>query len=627
MKKFLRSSALSFILILPAISFGQELNNEDQAITASQWKSGEYDRYMRRSPSSPKLYEQGTREIEIIKNRSGRAIELIVDGQRYNRSGDQESSYSAYFENIMVGESLRFLENSIVIFTESYSYDGYMILGCYGDLIDFSDEEFTKHMESARNAQSEEHTDEFASRSVIGESIESVDIKLITEQELVSGTEFQIGVTTTLTNGTILKSENLDGLQLPDDYLIRVEGASFIRNIWTIDYCDIEKSSELVITVFCKEEDKQDVAVKSVQYSCQRDPELVRAQLAESNDLKEHRQEVRGDQLWESDGSYEDEAIKKISIKLITTGAIDYNQEIEVGIEVVMADGSTQKTKNLGGTLSIAEFFIYLENCDYISLGKFKVRHRESDFDVQNTEIRKSKDFRTTRKPLVLATAEFIYNSSVKAERTIHFNNTATYYAKDLWRIYRENDQFDLPDERCPVDVIITDMTLANGDPGYNFKLKYNAGKDQSVVWPGQIDVNGNHYSNVTRSPQGLLNILVFHPDDINIINKTDDDNVSNNVRYTVYKPDHRELGDISSTKTPSTSNANEYTIMNNTGRKLTVALSSSGFFRTIEPGKSETVNCRDDVMNTTLSNTTRRIGTTKLVIGKSACGKTISID
>ena len=119
-----------------------------------------------------------------------------------------------------------------------------------------------------------------------GDDVESIEFNFLSNTELITGAEFEIGAIVTLNDGIVLKTKNLGGEISPNDIRLLVTGVTEIDdNTFRVGFCDQLKDEKIGIELSGYEYRSEAQYFDVV--SCTRDPKIVEQEILAARQKKE----------------------------------------------------------------------------------------------------------------------------------------------------------------------------------------------------------------------------------------------------------------------------------------------------------------------------------------------------
>lgn len=223
----------SFLLLL---TFSFVNYSQNQAEAALEWENGMYRYYANQSGNSTfNFVKKSEYQIDFVKGPDGLINSITIGNDLYVRDSENGSLYVCYFKCTSRDWNLWFSSKSIAVFglTESKGEIDIKMRGVYGKTLSGSatkwENKIRKAIVTGRVEQEKEEYTSFNGEGlgIKDKEISKIELELVPYEceEVTSGNYFTIGVITTLSDGTVVKSQNLGGMQSGDDYSFNVEGA------------------------------------------------------------------------------------------------------------------------------------------------------------------------------------------------------------------------------------------------------------------------------------------------------------------------------------------------------------------------------------------------------------------
>jgi len=216
------------LLFLAPLTFGQK----NQAEVAALWADGEYMWSGNTSGSSVTWKEYNLTKVRCIKDSDGVVHTLVLGDNPYVADKEGISTFVRYYTNSSGNRHVYFTGKQIVLFETSNNESIVSIKACLGKQAKGSKmkDVIKKHLASTKEMQAADialHKSGKHPKSIKGKTIKNVEIELVPYKadKVVTGVKFELGLTTTFSDGTSIKSKNLGGSQCPEDYRFEVEGS------------------------------------------------------------------------------------------------------------------------------------------------------------------------------------------------------------------------------------------------------------------------------------------------------------------------------------------------------------------------------------------------------------------
>lgn len=634
------------LLILSTLLIAQD----NQSELAAQWENGSYERF------------GGSKEgkevqISFEKNTDGKVVLVKIGSESFepDAAGTEHVRYYKTTDEYNSPNHLYFTKGAIVLFSHSNNETYIKFFGSYGKAV--KESKIKPKIKSDIAAGKPLQKDDLIKaaqiakeNSIVGRNIQSIDIELIYEgSSLAQGATFMVGFTATMENGQIIKSASLGGPQESEGIIIEVTGAEDTYEsdpktkyaLFEVQQC-IELEDKAVTAYIFDSETYEELSSQSFPIDCDSGTEKNElVNLWKDYPVIRYVSESSREGLYNSDwNAYKSDGMYSIQASVLKEDGIEYFKE---DVEEVMEK----------------------------SVSRYAV--------VSNT-------YSSEKGIVEIATGKLMFPMEYEDALPIDYNGAVALKKDGKWKFVDASTQKEIPGHTYDnIEMLYNGFSRLTKDELYGFcdqnmkivvPIKYTSslrlfrhgyfavgidgkcgylGKNGDVAIP--LEYDNSSYFGKTLAPVklnggwGFINAAnelivgceyILTEDYIEYWGRFDIASKSNPERTgSVYdngnlhwhKKDSDNESSYSSNDSDngnelSSSEATEYTITNNTGKKLTVVLSSSGFYRTLEPGKSEVVPCRDNVMSTYVTDQgTTKASNTVLVEGKPSCGKTISID
>jgi len=328
---------MRFLVLLLIFSIGSKeiIGQLNQADLAAQWKDGEYV-WSNEKGKDPN-------QITIHKSADGKAKSVQIDDSWYKPDSKGESTFVRFFETYD-GRCLYFTEKSIIFFRHTNNETLVKIHGWWGKEPKSKMKDVIK--EDLASGKLLQQQNKLVKATIEGKSIQDIEVKLIPfeGERITSHKLFEIGVITTFSDGSSIKTQNLGGKQEPHEFRFELKGGKkkplatnelYNSSLFYPFHCEAVEGKYLIVIVknsFNKRE------IKSVKFP------FVCTE-ASSEEAKYARSWMKYDQIEYKeviDGNTSYESIKKKNV--FKNGLLDYYNDVKLlkkanGLIKVKIDG------------------------------------------------------------------------------------------------------------------------------------------------------------------------------------------------------------------------------------------------------------------------------------------------